>query len=135
MKNFLLVASVASLLSACATPKQISCASQSPEKNVVPATESVTGPSRNEILQMLPHRKWYWFWESQDRNLPSTFIVTDEGQILRKMPGKPVQRWKLEQRWVLNEGDHLLIPMNNDMLRGFYIPSGRQVGMFSDPTH
>jgi hypothetical protein len=134
MKIPLFIVALAGLLSACATQKQHDCPFQSCDKIVIPATEPMTGISRADILKMLPGRKWYWFWESQNRELPSKFIVTKNGDILRTLKGKPTQKWKLERRWVLNEGDHLLIPISDSMLRGFYIPSGRQVGMFADPN-
>jgi hypothetical protein len=133
MKIPLFIIALAALLSACATQQQHPYSPQSSGKNIIPATEPMAGMSRADILQMLPGRKWYWFWESQNRDLPSKFIVTENGDILRTLKGQPTQKWKLERRWVLDEGDHLLIPINDSTLRGFYIPSGRQVGMFADP--
>jgi len=90
--------------------------------------------SREDILQTLPNKKWYWSWETQNRNIPSTFIVTDDGQIFRVVRSAPRKKWKLELRWVLDEGGHLFIPVDDHTLRGFYIPTGRQVELSSYPT-
>lgn len=81
---------------------------------------------------MLPGKTWYWFWESENHDIPTIFTITDDGQIIRMTPGKPAQKWKLELRWVLDEGGHVIVPMDDHMMRGFFIPTGRQVGLFSE---
>ena len=91
----------------------------------------VTGVSRDTVLQMLPGKIWYWHWEKRDREHPSEFTRDDHGEIFTHNGAK---NWKVELRWILNEGDHLFIPTDEHTLRGFYIPTGRQAGLFSDPT-
>jgi len=91
----------------------------------------VVGLSREAILQMLPGKTWYTHWENKERNRPTTFSLDNEGEIVGES-GKP---WRIELRWVLNEGVHLFVPMDEYNIEGFFIPSGRQKGYFADkPT-
>lgn len=91
------------------------------------AVPEINGPSRSDVLQMLPRKTWYWHWEKKDRERPAQFTIGDDGQISRG--SRP---WKLELRWVLNEGDHFFLPINERTITGFYVPTGRQTGLFSD---
>jgi hypothetical protein len=91
----------------------------------------VAGLSREAILQLLPGKTWYSHWEIKDRKRPTKISVNDSGQIFvgEAETGKI---WKLELRWVLNEGDHLFIPVDDYAVHGFFIASGRQKGLFAD---
>jgi WD40 repeat protein len=40
--------------------------------------------------------------------------------------------WSLEQRWVIRQQQHYLLWIDDNTLRGFFIPTGRQVGAFAD---
>ena len=96
-----------------------------------PAVEAlpVTGLSREAVHRMLPGKTWYWHWERRDRSRPTQINVSDDGRILA---GSEAKQWKLELRWVLNDGGHLFVPLDEYTLHGFYIPSGRQTGLFSE---
>lgn len=89
----------------------------------------VAGLSQAQVLQMLPGKTWYKHWETKDRNRPTTFGVDGAGRIFVDGAGK---EWSLELRWILNEGEHMFIPIDEYKLQGFFIPSGRQKGMFAD---
>jgi hypothetical protein len=78
---------------------------------------------------MFPGKTWYWHWQKKDRAHPTPITVNDDGQIYGGTPGK---KWKLELRWVINVGDHLFIPMDENTLYGFFIGDGRQTGLFAD---
>jgi len=89
----------------------------------------VAGFSRAEIFRMLPKKTWYTHWENKDRKRPTQITIDEDGQIIVSGTSHP---WKLELRWVLNEGQHIFVPIDDYTLRGFFIPSGRQKGMFAD---
>jgi hypothetical protein len=99
-----------------------------PESLPAPAPE-VAGLSREEILQMLPGKTWFMHWETRIRTRPAQFEVTERGQVLG---GESRKNWRLELRWVLNEGEHLFLPTDEFTLDGFFIRSGRQKGYFAD---
>jgi hypothetical protein len=88
----------------------------------------IAGLSQEEVLRMLPTKTWYRHWETKDRSRPATFEVNGD----RILGNGTSDKWKLELRWVLNEGDHMYIPIDEHTLRGFHTQSGRQKGMFAD---
>src|SRR6266567_3674648 len=81
---------------------------------------TVAGLSRAEILRILPKKTWYTHWENKDRKRPAEITIDEDGQIIVTGTSHP---WKLELRWVLNEGQHLFVPIDDYTLRGFFIPS------------
>src|SRR5689334_15945567 len=87
---------------------------------------AVAGFTRAEIFRMLPKKTWYTHWENKDRKRPAEITIDEEGQIIVTGTSHP---WKLELRWVLNEGKHMFVPIDEYTLEGFFIPSGRQKGM------
>lgn len=89
-----------------------------------------TGMSREAVLQMLPGKTWYSRWETKDRKRPAEIRVRDDGRIF--VGDDTAKEWKLELRWVLNEGSHLFIPIDDYTVHGFFIQSGRQKGLFAD---
>lgn len=105
-----------------------------PQPKVEPAKSATGGPviagmSRETILQMLPGKTWYSHWEIKDRARPTQFRILDNGQI---QFGTSENNLNLELRWVLNQGGHLYVPIDQRTIHGFYIPTGRQKGFFAD---
>jgi len=93
-------------------------------------TLQVAGMSREAVLQMFPRKTWYSHWENRNRNHPVEISVGDDGQVF--VGDDTHKNWKLELRWVLNEGSHLYLPIDDYTVHGFFISSGRQKGLFAD---
>jgi hypothetical protein len=99
----------------------------SAEKTAVP---QIAGMSREAVLQMFPGKQWYVRWENKNTRSPVEISVADDGQIF--VGDDTHQHWTLELRWVLNEGGHLFIPIDDYTVHGFFIKSGRQKGLFAE---
>jgi hypothetical protein len=83
--------------------------------------------SRDAIIKSLNSKIWYRHWEGTNRDKPTKFQL----DITGKDPNSK-SNLKLELRWVLKETDHMYVPIDDHLIRGFFIPSGRQVGYFAD---
>ena len=96
---------------------------------------SVVGLSREAILQMLPGKTWYMHWENtKDRSSPTEFVAGVDGKFREEKLES--RTYRLELRWVLNDGIHLFVPINEYTIRGCFIPNGRPKGFFADkPTN
>ena len=96
---------------------------------------TVAGLSREAILKMLPGKTWFMHWEnSKDRRSPTQFLVNDDGKIREEM--LEGRTYKPELRWVLNDGIHLFVPVDEYKIRGCFTPNGRPKGFFADkPTN
>jgi hypothetical protein len=85
---------------------------------------------KEKVIDQIVNRKWYWFWEQQNRDNPHTFrrdgkVITNTGEV-------PKAPWSIESRWVIRWNGHFLLLVDDDLMRGFH-DSGRGVGAFADP--
>ena len=90
---------------------------------------AVTGFNRDEVVKLVSEKTWHWHWEQRNRERPFKISIDERGDVV---PGTAAKNWKLELRWILIEGGHILVPVDDYTLRGFFIASGRQVGAFAD---
>ena len=87
--------------------------------------------TREQVLAMLrADRTWYWHWERQKKDRPLRFAVSDDGRIATT--AQPDSNYVLEQRWVLLHDGHIIVPVGSQRLRGFFVRTGRPVGMFTE---
>jgi len=95
----------------------------------IDARHAVSGFHRDEVVALVSGKTWYWHWEQLNRDRPFKINIVESGDVV---PGTAAKNWKLELRWILTDGSTLLVPIEDYALRGFFIPSGRQVGAFAD---
>lgn len=91
----------------------------------------LVGLSREKILEMLPGKTWYMHWENQkDKRTPVEFTPIQDGKFRDSVEGRT---FTAELRWVLNDGVHFFVPLNETTIKGFFQPNGRPKGFFTEP--
>lgn len=83
-------------------------------------------PGMADVIKLVNGNTWFWHWEKRNRNNPRQFNLGRNG----KQPAKP--EWRVETRWTLTDGENLLVLMNEDEWKGFFIPTGREIGLFRE---
>ena len=100
------------------------------EKKTLAEAEDEDGtysPGRDRLVRLLNGRTWYWHWEQANKDRPFKVQIDAKGKDTT-----PKSKFRLEQRWVLTEGEHIFVPVDDNTLRGFNVGNGRQVGAFAD---
>ena len=93
----------------------------------------VFGPPRAEIERVLSaDRTWYWHWENRDKRNPFKFAGSPNGLFGTSRHEKDPNPVRFELRWVLFRNDHLMMLIDPNTLRGFFVPTGREVGAFTE---
>ena len=93
-------------------------------------------PALDALIVQLNGKKWYWHWEKPSRERPFIFRF-DSGGTSPKLAedgsvGLKEEYWKIERKWIVTDGRHVLFPVDPNRLRGVFVASGRSVCMFSD---
>ena len=76
------------------------------------------------FTKLLTSKKWYWHWENRNRDRPFHYIA--DGKVRSDKDGTYGDTWSLERRIVLKHGGHYLILIDDQTMRGFFIPTGRK---------
>lgn len=82
--------------------------------------------TKGQLIANLNAKTWIWHWEKEGRGKPFKFNLDATGK------SKDDAHWRMEQRWVLTNETHYLIPLDDNTLRGFFIETGREVGAYAE---
>jgi hypothetical protein len=93
--------------------------------------EADAGPktlNEEKLKKLLMSKNWFFHWEEQPptRNSPIRYLPGG------KTEGYNAGDWSIESVLAVRQGNSYLIPVDDKNFRGFFIPTGRQVGIFSD---
>lgn len=100
-----------------------------PSAGAVPAPAAATSDDEiKKLKQLLTSKDWFFHWEEKTRSFPIRY--QPDGHVKGYQAGD----WKIEPLLAIKQGTHYLIRVDDDQFRGFFIPTGRQVGIFSDES-
>jgi hypothetical protein len=90
--------------------------------------EPATSLNRDKLRNLLTSKVWYFHWEEQppNRNHPIRFLPNG------KVEGNPGGEWTIEPIWVVKHANSYHVPIDENTMRGFFIPTGRQTGIIAD---
>ena len=89
--------------------------------------EAMASLTKEKLIKSLTEKTWYLHWEKEQREnalrfgADGTFIGTN-----------PKTKWTIEPRWVVLWDGNLFVPTEPKRFRGFFINTGRPMGMFAD---
>jgi hypothetical protein len=85
----------------------------------------VAGPTLEQIIAMLEGKKYFLSWEPGTNGGTAVYSVK---RLKVLVDGQP--KYNLERRWiVIDPGASIFVPVNDRTLRGFWVPTGRQLGL------
>jgi formylglycine-generating enzyme required for sulfatase activity len=109
------------------TPEEPKANPKPPEPTPEPGADAqLVGPDRAELVKLLTGKQWFWHWETVARDKPFRYLANGDTDHEKNV-------WSLQRRWVIKQRDHYLLWVDDHTLRGFFIPTGRQVGVSAKP--
>ena len=86
-------------------------------------------PGADKVKQLLTSKQWFFHWEELPPSREHPIRYLPNGHI----EGFNAGDWSIVSLIAVKQGSHYLIPVDENNFRGFFIPTGRQVGIISDP--
>ena len=93
-------------------------------------SKEISATAISDLKALLTSKTWYFHWEEQPPTRDNPLRFLQNGQVQDPL-GK--YGWSIKPFLVLEVNNHYLIPIDENTFEGFFIPTGRQVGLLADP--